>query len=262
MPDIIRILRAAAATGASIETIIAIVEAQGVLDEEAARARRIKIRDRQRRYRASRALSCDVTPTERDTPARPQFPAAGIPPVVGPLSAEAPGIESVDNSPEVSEKGLTAQRKSPPIPPFKESVSFLPIFTDSSHSKEKKEVDTRAREAADSLFAKFWQAYPHKVGKRDAANCWKRVIKSGIVGIDDLMSGLARYAAKTDDRPWCNPATWLNGGRWDDQPAVANGAINGRGNGRDRDGTGTNHPKTFAEYAHQLASQIARDRAG
>ena len=29
---------------------------------------------------------------------------------------------------------------------------------------------------------------------------------------DALMAALLRYAAKTDDRPWCNPATWLNGG--------------------------------------------------
>jgi hypothetical protein len=35
-----------------------------------------------------------------------------------------------------------------------------------------------------------------------------------------MMIGLEAYVDKTDDRPWCNPATWLNEGRWDDQPAA------------------------------------------
>jgi hypothetical protein len=40
------------------------------------------------------------------------------------------------------------------------------------------------------------------------------------VTIEALMDGLARYVAKTDDRPWCNPATWLHQARWEDQPAA------------------------------------------
>jgi hypothetical protein len=33
------------------------------------------------------------------------------------------------------------------------------------------------------------------------------------------MAGLEKYIAKTDDRPWCNPATWIHQDRWNDQPA-------------------------------------------
>jgi hypothetical protein len=272
MPIDFDTLRAAVAAGASADVILAMVEVQSAKDERAAVAAAKKIethREKDRKYQRGRrqaSKSADigrVLPKSADVDRHRTTSidaAANPPPVAGPPSAEPPGIESVDKMVEVAEQGLTDQRKSPPIPPFKESVSFLPMFTDSLHFKEKKEVDTRAREVADSLFAKFWAVYPHKVGKRDAANCFQRVIKSGIVGIDDLMSGLARYVAKTDDRPWCNPATWLNGGRWDDQPAVANGATNGGGN-RDRAGNGTHHPKTFAEYAHQLVTEIARDRA-
>jgi hypothetical protein len=39
---------------------------------------------------------------------------------------------------------------------------------------------------------------------------------------EDLFSALMRYANKTDDRPFCNPSTWLNQERWLDQPAVNN----------------------------------------
>jgi hypothetical protein len=35
-----------------------------------------------------------------------------------------------------------------------------------------------------------------------------------------LLAGVRRYiATKPEDHPWCNPATWLNQGRWEDEPA-------------------------------------------
>jgi hypothetical protein len=35
-----------------------------------------------------------------------------------------------------------------------------------------------------------------------------------------LLAALRRYVdTKPPDRHWCNPATWLNQGRWDDEPA-------------------------------------------
>ena len=69
-------------------------------------------------------------------------------------------------------------------------------------------------------FDDFWKLYPHKVGKDDAKRSFDRVRKSKMVDFAALMAGLLRYSAKTDDRPWCNPATWLNQGRWSDQPAT------------------------------------------
>jgi hypothetical protein len=75
----------------------------------------------------------------------------------------------------------------------------------------------------------FWGAYPHKIGKADAIHKLERVGKSGQIGFDAMMSALFRYANKTDDRPWCNPATWLNQGRWLDSPSPSNGRKNGHG---------------------------------
>jgi hypothetical protein len=37
--------------------------------------------------------------------------------------------------------------------------------------------------------------------------------------LETLMDGLRRYVGKTDDRPWCNPTTFLNQDRWNDRPA-------------------------------------------
>lgn len=78
--------------------------------------------------------------------------------------------------------------------------------------KEEKE-ETRA-----SALAAFWSIYPHRVGKADAAKALERALKRAT--LDTILAGLRRYAAKTDDRPWCNPSTWLNQDRWTDEPAA------------------------------------------
>lgn len=66
----------------------------------------------------------------------------------------------------------------------------------------------------------FWGAYPNKVGKADALAKLDRVRKRGDVPFATLMAALDRYVHKTDDRKWCNPATWIHQQRWTDQPAA------------------------------------------
>jgi hypothetical protein len=83
---------------------------------------------------------------------------------------------------------------------------------------------------------KFWQAYPHKVGKADALAALKKLHNKSDKekpAFAVLLGGLRSYIeSKPDDRPWCNPGTWLRQHRWLDQPAPAvhNGARQ-RGNG-------------------------------
>ena len=84
-----------------------------------------------------------------------------------------------------------------------------------SFSSLRSEKQTRAQ----SEFDRFWQLYPNKVGKGAAQAAFAKASKR--IDFDTLMAGLRRYVAKTDDRPWCNPATWLNQDRWDDAPASA-----------------------------------------
>lgn len=67
-------------------------------------------------------------------------------------------------------------------------------------------------------FETFWSTFPNKVGKADALKAYERAKKRGIPW-SEFWAGLLRYVNKTDDRPWCNPATWLNQDRCKDQPA-------------------------------------------
>lgn len=69
------------------------------------------------------------------------------------------------------------------------------------------------------LFDEFWKAYPNKVGKGAARRCFEKVMKDKLVEFDVMMDALRKYANKTDDRAFCNPATWLNQERWEDEPA-------------------------------------------
>ena len=70
-------------------------------------------------------------------------------------------------------------------------------------------------------FAEFWSAYPRKVGKQHALKAWNKIKPTA-----DLHSRIIKAIAnqKKSDQ-WCrengrfipNPATWLNGGYWDNE---------------------------------------------
>jgi hypothetical protein len=94
----------------------------------------------------------------------------------------------------------------------------------SEKKEEKKETRERAIAAA-GAFDRFWQAYPHKVGKPDAARSFLKVASE----VESILEGLSRYiAGKPPDRSWLNPSTFINQRRWEDSPAITAGAQNGR----------------------------------
>jgi hypothetical protein len=96
---------------------------------------------------------------------------------------------------------------------------------------------------------RFWAAFPNKVGKAEAMRALNKA--SHKVMPDELFSALTRYAHKSDDRPFCNPATWLNQERWLDQPAINN-------NGQRSYGPPRRHPGAdFLAGMSELAADIA-----
>jgi len=68
-------------------------------------------------------------------------------------------------------------------------------------------------------FDAFWRAYPKRVGKQAAKRAWRKVL-SKLPQIDDLV---AITEQQTQWSQWKegyipNPSTWLNAGRWEDEP--------------------------------------------
>lgn len=69
-------------------------------------------------------------------------------------------------------------------------------------------------------FTEFWNHYPRKAGKKAAERAFAKAVKEG-ASPADLIAGAMRYAAERegqDPRFTKHPATWLNGGCWEDEP--------------------------------------------
>jgi uncharacterized protein YdaU (DUF1376 family) len=95
------------------------------------------------------------------------------------------------------------------------SDTGVPPFTDNQSSSLRSE-DASAPEI-DTDFDKFWDVYPNKVGGPAARKAFSKAVSRA--SLDEIMIGARAYAAKTDDRQWCNPVKWLSEDRWKDQPA-------------------------------------------
>ncbi|MGO7044366.1 YdaU family protein [Rhizobium johnstonii] len=91
------------------------------------------------------------------------------------------------------------------------SDTGVPPLTD-NHSSSLRSEDARAPD-----FDQFWEVYPNKVGEPAARKAFSKAIARASVA--EIIRGASEYAAKADDRQWCNPAKWLSEDRWKDQPA-------------------------------------------
>ena len=70
-------------------------------------------------------------------------------------------------------------------------------------------------------FDEFWEIYPRKIGKLAAEKAYDKAIRNAT--IDRIREGAKKFAARcknTEQQYIPHPATWLNAGRWDDQPVA------------------------------------------
>lgn len=81
------------------------------------------------------------------------------------------------------------------------------------------ENKTRERALASVEFEEWYAGYPHKVQRGAAERAFSKARL--LASLSELKAGVRRYvASKPPDRHWQNPATWLNGKGWLDQPGV------------------------------------------
>lgn len=81
-------------------------------------------------------------------------------------------------------------------------------------------VIVRARDLVGDPFEGWWQHYPRKVGKDAARRAYAAARKRGASDAV-LAAGLSRQRWPDDPKFIPHPATWLNGGRWQDDPNAA-----------------------------------------
>lgn len=98
-------------------------------------------------------------------------------------------------------------------------------LTDVNHSKPPlayTETETEADTKTQSLFDSFWSTYPRRIAKANAVKAWQKAIKA--TDPQTIIDAAAKYATSVNgkERQFVkHPATWLNGGCWDDEPESA-----------------------------------------
>lgn len=109
------------------------------------------------------------------------------------------------------------------------TVPNQPNTTNSTNRTEPTTPTGDAQALQERRFAEFWKAYPKKVGKASCLNAWKKLKPTAELH-DHIMAALE---AQKRSEQWQreggrfipNPLTWLNQGRWDDEPTeVGTGA--------------------------------------
>lgn len=91
---------------------------------------------------------------------------------------------------------------------------------------------TRTYEQTES-FAEFWNAYPRKIGKQAALRAFTRATER--TDVATIIAGVQRLANDPNLPPKQyipHPATWLNEGRWDDEPYPERNESDNKNNNR------------------------------
>jgi|SRR5262245_26287688 len=74
------------------------------------------------------------------------------------------------------------------------------------------------QEAKERAFETFWRAYPRRIGKLNARRAWDRIAPDAKLQ-QQMLEALDWQREQWDDPRFTpHPATWLNGGRWMDEP--------------------------------------------
>ena len=67
-------------------------------------------------------------------------------------------------------------------------------------------------------FPAWWQAYPRKIAKLTAKAAYVKALR--LTDAETPLAAVAVYIQhKPETQDYCHPATWLNGGRWEDEYA-------------------------------------------
>ena len=130
-----------------------------------------------------------------------------------PTPSKIPACQEHQNDPSVKESGA----------PKEGSVRAHGELSEGSRQEGKgkeqgKEGKGTRAPSSDPLFDEFWATYPRKTDKGNARKAWDKALKKA--SARTVILAAAAYAATNPDPKYtAHPTTWLNGERWDDQPA-------------------------------------------
>jgi hypothetical protein len=87
------------------------------------------------------------------------------------------------------------------------------------NGKERKGINTKKN--CDDSFNEFWSVYPRRVGKQAAQKAFLKALTFADASV--IIDGARRYAndPNRSDEFTAHPTTWINQGRWEDDPLPA-----------------------------------------
>lgn len=108
-----------------------------------------------------------------------------------------------------------------PPPPCQHSAGTIQTPVEPV-GREGKGREGNSTSALRARFDRFWAEYPKRVGKDAAWRSWQRLNPADDL-TDQMLAAVVRHAqqpqwTKDDGQFIPNPATWLNQGRWQDEP--------------------------------------------
>ena len=106
--------------------------------------------------------------------------------------------------------------------PLAECKQVACLETERETETDERKKPPRAKRSVGVEFDAFWSAYPRKVAKAEAEKAWLKVNPDQPL-VTEIMAGLSVACRSTswnkDGGQFIpHPATWLNAGRWEDQP--------------------------------------------
>jgi hypothetical protein len=132
---------------------------------------------------------------------------------------------------EAGRKGGLAKAKQPASTTEAPATKVLEQNVSNSLAKTETETETVKKTSSSPAppsmeFDTFWAQYPRKVGKQAAIKAYARSLK--LTTPDKIIAGVKLLKTETvgkdaDFIP--HPASWLNAGRWDDEPSTGKPAM-------------------------------------
>lgn len=125
---------------------------------------------------------------------------------------------------EAGRKGGIAkaqQKASEVVAPASQPLKHLPSDTLAKTETETETKEKTSSPAKPSMeFDLFWAQYPRKVGKQAAVKAFSKALK--LTKLETILEGVERLKRENRDPQFIpHPSTWLNEGRWDDEPLTA-----------------------------------------
>lgn len=94
------------------------------------------------------------------------------------------------------------------------------------HGKKMAETETETEtyigQKSDALFESFWGVYPRRIAKKEAMKKFDKAVGDG-ADPQKIIAGAKAYSRSVEGKEQkyiAHPSTWLNQGRWDDEPEL------------------------------------------